>query len=108
MLTKFCNDYRVKIVDFLLIAYFWVSPDSPLHVCTYIFKAKIIPHFHVHYARKSEYVPVQNTDFLYFVHGEGIAQFSMIHTGRDRHSLCESWINYASENIVLNKCIYNN
>ena len=26
------NDW-IKIVDFLIKAYFWLSPDSPLHVC---------------------------------------------------------------------------
>ena len=34
--TKFCNDW-VKIVDFVLKGYFWVSPDSPLHSCYGIF-----------------------------------------------------------------------
>ena len=28
ILTKICNDW-VKIVDFLIKVYFWVSPDSP-------------------------------------------------------------------------------
>ena len=30
ILSKFRND-KVKIVDFLIKAYFWVSPDSPIN-----------------------------------------------------------------------------
>ena len=39
ILTKFRN-YWVKIVDFLSIAHFWVSPDLPLHACINFSKIK--------------------------------------------------------------------
>ena len=35
ILTKFCNG-RVKIVDFLIKAYFWESLSSPSPLCIYI------------------------------------------------------------------------
>ena len=34
MLTKFRNDW-VKIEDFLLKAYFWISPDTPGTHCNF-------------------------------------------------------------------------
>ena len=39
ILAKFRNDW-IKIADFLIKAYFWLSPDSPLHVCimSFLFK----------------------------------------------------------------------
>ena len=65
ILAKFRN-YWVKIVDFLIKAYFWVSPDSPGTHCTQILHAI-----------------VKNRTELYIIHNAVVVQHSLysLHIG---------------------------